>query len=101
MNYTCRCQFCDATLDLPQTFRYLVESDAAAAEPGFHRCIRQLPTADGLPLRVCRGCQAAVYAQPQRFRTAARRQTVRRGLIAVGGLLSVGWVLSAVFAPRA
>lgn len=90
MNRTCRCQFCRAPLDLPQTFRFLVESEAAADPTGWAP-VRELPARGGKPMRVCRGCQAA--------RRPARPPVPLA--LAVGGLLSVGWLLLSAAAGRA
>lgn len=96
----CRCQFCAAPLDPAQEFRFLVESQTLA-NPGMLARIRRLPaTADGRPLRVCGGCQAAVEARARVVRAAAR--PFRAGVLAAAGLLSAGWFLGVVFGgPRA
>jgi hypothetical protein len=91
---TCRCQLCRTPLDLAQTFRFLVETDAAADPKRSWACARELPSANGKPLRVCRRCQADVRARP--------RRPMPLGLLAVGGVLSVGWLLTTLLAgPRA
>ncbi|MFO0799957.1 MAG: hypothetical protein U0804_21000 [Gemmataceae bacterium] len=83
----CRCQFCAAPLEPVQEFRYLVET--ATDDPVHLNRIRALPHAAGRPLRVCKGCQAAIRVHPERFRRAMLRPDVPAGVLAAG-LLSLG-----------
>ena len=89
----CRCQFCAAPLEPVQEFRYLVET-ATTDEPVHLARIRALPSNNGRPLRVCKGCQGEMRAHPVRYRLALERagfrREVRSGVLAAAGLLSLG-----------
>lgn len=76
------CACCAAPLEPVQEFRYLVESETLDA-PAYLASIRRMP--------VCLACQA-------RF---ARPRPVRAGVVAAVGILSVGWVMTALLVPRA
>jgi len=95
---TCRCQFCARTLEPAQEFRYLVETETLD-DPTHLARIRRLPAAaDGRPLRVCAGCQAAIAARPPGGRPAPRS---RSGLFTAVGVFSLGWFLTTLLAsPR-
>jgi hypothetical protein len=84
------CACCRTPLEPVQEFRFHVESESLDA-PAFLAAIRRMPSANGRPLPVCAACQA---------RLAAPRP-VRAGVAAAVKILTVGWVMTALFAPRA
>ena len=97
----CRCRFCNDKLEPAQELRFLVETESLG-EPSFLNSIRRLPAVGGRPLPVCRSCQSAVEANPDRFRATVARTQVRTGVLAACGLLSLGFVLTALLrGPRA
>lgn len=53
------CRFCRREMDLAQQFAYLVEVQTQS-NPVMMAAIRRLPHCDGVPLRVCRDCQADI-----------------------------------------
>ena len=53
------CRFCRREMDLAQQFAYLVEVQTQT-NPVMLAAIRKLPHCGGVPLRVCRGCQAGI-----------------------------------------
>lgn len=90
----CPCQFCAAPLEPVQEFRYLVERATAADDPAHLSRIRELPHANGRPLRVCKGCQGEIRVHPGRFLRAVERAAARREVhsgVLAAGLLSLGW----------
>ena len=104
-----RCQFCSARLEPVQEFRFLVETPVADAPPVLP-CLRRLPAVDGRPLRVCKGCDARIAADPDGFRAAVdrgravvakSRRQYQVSLVTAFGVLSVGWFLSGLCGPRA
>jgi len=96
-----RCRFCNDKLEPAQQLRFLVETESLG-DPSFLASIRRLPAVGGRPLPVCRSCQSAVEANPARFRAAVARTQLRTGVIAACGLLSLGFVLTALLpGPRA
>jgi hypothetical protein len=97
----CRCRFCNDTLEPAQELRFLVETESLD-DPPFLASIRRLPAVGGTPLPVCRSCQSAVEANPDRFRAAVARTQLRAGVLTACGLLSLGFILSALLrGPRA
>jgi hypothetical protein len=96
----CPCRFCAGPLEPVQEFRFLVET-ATLDEPAHLSRIRALPSAAGRPLAVCKGCQGRIATHPARFRAAlardAARHEVRAGVLTAVGLLSVGWMVAALF----
>lgn len=53
------CRFCRREMDLAQQFAYLVEVQTQS-NPVMLAAIRRLPHCNGVPLRVCRTCQAGI-----------------------------------------
>lgn len=84
------CACCAAPLEPVQELRYLVESETLD-QPAYLESIRRMPSAGGRPVAVCAACQERL----------ARPRPVRSGVVAAVGILSVGWVMTALFAPRA
>ena len=95
MNGTMHCRFCRGELDLAQQFTYLVEVQTVR-DAVMMAAIRRLPHCDGVPLRVCRACQAGI--EQNRFvvrdtNTAARRAGRRGGqLLLLAALVGFGFV---------
>jgi hypothetical protein len=83
------CACCNAPLEPVQEFRILVESETLD-NPAFLAAIRRMPAANGRPLPVCASCQAKLSAP----------RPVRAGVVAAVKILSVGWVMTALLAPR-
>lgn len=97
MPKSCLCACCAHQIELVQEFRFLVESDNLDNPIHLER-IRRLPAANGRPVPVCKSCQTLVEAAPPRPIT--RPNSVRVGVLATIGLLSVGWVVqSLLFGP--
>ncbi len=106
---SCHCQLCGNALEPVQQFRYLVEA-ANEHGPAVREGLRKLPTVNGRPLRVCKGCDRRVAADPAGFRAAVSDAKLkaargykqyRTGLMTAFGVLSVGWFLtSLVGSPR-
>jgi len=84
------CACCRAPLEPVQEFRFLVESESQN-EPALLAAIRRMPSANGCPVPVCAACQAR----------GPVRRPVRAGVLAAVGVLSIGWVMTALLAPRA
>ena len=59
MSATMHCRFCRREMDLAQQFAYLVEAQTQS-DPVMMAAIRRLPHCGGVPLRVCKGCQAGI-----------------------------------------
>ncbi len=53
------CRFCRREMDLAQQFAYLVEVQTQS-NPTMLAAIRRLPHHNGVPLRVCKSCQAGI-----------------------------------------
>lgn len=83
------CACCHSPLEPVQEFRFLVESEMQT-DPAFLAMIRRMPSNHGRPVPVCAACQV---------RLAAPRP-VRAGVVAAVKIVSVGWVMTALFAPR-
>jgi hypothetical protein len=93
----CLCACCSNPIEPAQEFRFLVESDNLD-DPNYLARIRRLPAANGRPVPVCLSCQ-------ERARTLSMnhldRAPLRSGMLAVLGLLTVGWLVqSLVLGPR-
>jgi hypothetical protein len=84
------CACCQSPLEPVQEFRFLVESETQT-DPAFLAAIRRMPSSNGRPVPVCAACQARL----------AVPRPVRAGVVAAVKILSVGWVMTALFAPRA
>ena len=82
--------------------RMTADETESLDDPAFLASIRRLPAVGGRPVPVCRTCQSAAEAHPERFRAAVARTQLRTGVIAACGLLSLGFILSALLrGPRA
>jgi hypothetical protein len=94
---SCLCACCARPVELVQEFRFLVESDNLDNPVHLAR-IRQLPAANGRPVPVCKSCQTLVESAP--VRPIVRPSSLRVGVLATIGLLSVGWVMQTLlFGP--
>jgi hypothetical protein len=94
----CLCACCSAELEPAQELRFLVEC-ANLDNPSYLAHIRRLPSVKGKPVPVCKACQTDIENAP---RPVARPNHVRTGVLAVVGLLSVGWLLQTLLSgPRA
>ncbi|HUR55746.1 MAG TPA: hypothetical protein VMZ71_16535 [Gemmataceae bacterium] len=83
------CACCNAPLEPAQEFRFLVESETLDA-PAYLAAIRRMPAANGRPVPVCEACQAKLAAP----------RLVRAGVAAAVKILSIGWVMTTLLAPR-
>jgi hypothetical protein len=86
---------------LVQEFRFLVESETLDNPVHLAR-IRQLPAANGRPVPVCKACQTLVESAPIApiVRSNTRPHSLRVGVLATIGLLSVGWLVqNMIFGP--
>ncbi len=98
MTKPCRCVVCRGALEPAQQLRYLVETDNLD-DPVYLSRIRVLPSADGKPLPVCKGCQAKIQAAPPTT-TGPKAEPRRSDLLGMLGALSVGLFLGTLFHPR-
>lgn len=89
------CWCCKGPLEPAQQLRFLVETDTLD-DPAYLAQIRALPALNGRPIPVCKACQARLESASPR--PAARPQLPR--LIGTLGALSVGLLLTGLFAPR-
>jgi hypothetical protein len=76
MSATMHCRFCRREMDLAQQFAYLVEVQTQS-DPVMMAAIRRLPHSGGVPLRVCKGCQAGI--EQRRFVVRDVNAGYRRG----------------------
>jgi hypothetical protein len=92
------CCACDGPLEPAQALRFLVET-ANLDDPAYLAGIRRMPAVKGRPVPVCSACQKLVEsAPPPRPRSSA----ARTGVLAVVGVLSVGWLIhNLLLGPRA
>jgi hypothetical protein len=101
---SCRCVCCCAQLEPAQELRFLVEM-ANLDNPRYLAHIRRLPASNGRPVPVCSGCQKLLEEsalRPVPARRPAKPSPVGTGVLAVVGLLSVGWLIqNLLFGPRA
>jgi hypothetical protein len=101
---SCRCACCRAEVEPAQELRFLVET-ANLDNPAYLAHIRRLPVVNGRPVPVCAACQRALEANALAPVVAKRRPAVASpvgtGVLAVVGLLSVGWLVqNLLFGPR-
>jgi hypothetical protein len=66
------CEFCGERLDWVQEFQFLVEAQNLD-EPAVLERIRQLPDASGVPLLICKACQASVKDNEREIEEEALR----------------------------
>jgi hypothetical protein len=93
----CVCACCSNPIEPAQEFRFLVENDNLD-NPAYLARIRRLPAANGRPIPVCLSCQEG--ARTLSF-NHFEREPVRTGMLAVLGLLTMGWIVqSLVLGPR-
>jgi hypothetical protein len=94
-----RCACCRGSIEPAQELRFLVET-ASLDDPAYLADIRRLPAnRAGQPVPVCAACQRRVESAPRSPR--ARRDTTRPGVLAVVGILSVGWLIqNLLLGPR-
>jgi hypothetical protein len=85
----CLCACCSTQLEPVQELRFLVEC-ANLDNPAYLARIRRLPSVKGRPVPVCKACQTRIERAP---RPVARPNAIHTGVLAVVGLLSVGWLL--------
>jgi hypothetical protein len=102
---SCRCTCCCAQLEPAQELRFLVET-ANLDNPRYLARIRRLPHSKGRPVPVCSACQklleSSALSQIPVRRRPTRPNAVGTGVLAVVGLLSVGWLIqNLLFGPRA
>jgi hypothetical protein len=101
---SCRCACCAAQLEPAQELRFLVET-ANLDNPRYLAFIRRLPSSKGRPVPVCSACQTVLESSALRpvpaWRVPAQSKPLATGVLAVVGLLSVGWLLqNLLFGPR-
>src|SRR5205807_2167066 len=89
-----RCWCCQGPVEPVQQLRYLVETDNLN-DPAYLARIRVLPTVNGKPIPVCKSCHARIERVPPR--PTAKPQLPK--LLGALGALSVGLLLSGIFAP--
>lgn len=94
-----RCACCDGVLEPAQQLRFLVET-ANLDNPAYLECIRMLPSANGKPVPVCKGCQEQLedHLAARKLRKARRASPV--SLFGALGALSVGLLLGGLFTSR-
>lgn len=96
MTELCRCSCCKGPLEPAQQLRFLVETDTLD-DPAYLARIRVLPAVNGKPVPVCKACQTRIETAPPARKTAA---PVLPKLLSAIGALSVGLLLTGLFAPR-
>ncbi len=100
MTELCRCWSCKDQLEPAQQLRFLVETDNLD-NPAYLSHIRVLPSVKGRPIPVCKACQAQIEAAPRRPVVKLQPKPVAvSGLLGALGALSVGLLISGLFAPR-
>lgn len=98
MVVSCPCRLCNRRLDPAQQLRFHFETEAQTS-PAYLELIRELPHVNGMPLRVCRGCQEMLERRPRVVR--ADRREFRSAVLATLGVVAVGWVFRAMIGGRA
>lgn len=101
MTELCRCSCCKGPLEPAQQLRFLVETDTLD-DPAYLARIRVLPAVNGKPVPVCKACQTRIETapRPSASRTGVLRPPLARKLLGALGALSVGLLLTGLFAPR-
>ncbi|MBP3953957.1 hypothetical protein J8F10_01395 [Gemmata sp. G18] len=98
MTELCRCWSCKGNLEPAQQLRFLVETDNLD-NPAYLARIRALPAVNGRPVPVCKACQTRIESAPRRP-VAKPKPAAVSGLLGALGALSVGLLISGIFAPR-
>jgi hypothetical protein len=94
------CCACSGPLEPAQALRFLVET-ANLDDPAYLAGIRRMPAVKGRPVPVCVACQKLVESAPRPAFAKPRPGPSRTGVVAVIGILSVGWLIqNLLLGPR-